>query len=208
MSFQSGSFTHDEDFVLHNSQTKTPQYCHLAGYWQTSPPIEPMFYYFAYGSCMCPVDLKRSLGENTHIYVIGSATLKGYRLGFYRRSMLRNCGVLDVVLDSSSSVEGVLYHLPMRLSDRLDIREEIPRNGYRHEIVEVYCSGRIHKNVRTYVVVDKLIEELAPNDWYFNVVLRGAVTCGLPEQYCWKLFNHMHQLQLRHQQNPLIWNDT
>jgi hypothetical protein len=26
------------------------------------------------------------------------------------------------------------------------------------------------------VVIDKLAEELAPNDWYFNIVLRGAVT--------------------------------
>jgi hypothetical protein len=49
---------------------------------------EPMFYYFAYGSCMCPVDLKRSLGEKTHVYVIGPATLKGYRLGFYS---IRHC---------------------------------------------------------------------------------------------------------------------
>jgi len=79
----------------------------------------------------------------------------------------------------------------------LDIREEIPRNGYRHEYIDVCCGGKVYKNVRTYVVVDKLAEELAPNDWYFNVVLRGAVTCGLPEQYCWQLFNHMLTLSQR-----------
>lgn len=39
---------------------------------------KPYFYYFAYGSCMCPVDLKRSLGESTHRYVIGAATLRRY----------------------------------------------------------------------------------------------------------------------------------
>lgn len=146
---------------------------------------------------MCPVDLKRTLGENTHPYVIGPATLKGYRLGFYRRSMLRNCGVLDVVKDPTAEVEGVLYKLPWRLSDRLDVREEVPQGGYRHETIEVRCGHRLYANVRTYVVVDKLNEELAPNDWYFGVVLRGALTCGLPEQYCWQLFNHMHQLQQR-----------
>ncbi len=162
--------------------------------------IEPSFYYFAYGSCMCPVDLKRSLGEKTHTYVMGTAKLKGYRLGFYRHSALRNCGVLDIVKDPTASVEGVLYKLPLRLSDRLDEREEVPKGGYRHETVEVYCHKRLYTAVRTYVVVDKLAEELAPNDWYFNVVLRGAVTCGLPEQYCWNLFNHMHQLQQRHWQ--------
>lgn len=152
---------------------------------------EPSFYYFAYGSCMCPVDLKRSLGEPTHNYVIGHATLRGYHLGFYRRSQFRDCGVLDVVPDANASVEGVLYRLPLRLSPILDEREQ----GYEHETVTVYHRGVAYPNVRTYTVIEKSQEEHAPNDWYFQVVLRGAVTCGLPEQYCWKLFNHMHQLQ-------------
>lgn len=156
-----------------------------------NPSSEPMFYYFAYGSCMCPVDLKRSLGENTHQYVIGPATLPGYRLAFYGYSDLRKCGVLDVIKQPNACVEGVLYQLPMRLSDALDRREV----GYRYEIVEVVSQGKQYQNVRTYSVINKLPAELAPNDWYINTVLRGAVTCGLPEQYCWRLFNHMHQLQ-------------
>jgi cation transport regulator ChaC len=154
-------------------------------------PVEPAFYYFAYGSCMCPVDLKRSLQESTHEFVVGTARLEGYRLGFFRRSERRNCGVLDIVRDQKASVEGVLYRLPWRLSAPLDEREE----GYQHEIIQVTCQGQRYSNVRTYSVIDKLTEEHAPNDWYFNVVLRGAVTCGLPEQYCWNLFHHMHQLQ-------------
>ncbi|HBB34897.1 MAG TPA: gamma-glutamylcyclotransferase [Cyanobacteria bacterium UBA8803] len=162
------------------------------------PQIEPSFYYFAYGSCMCPVDLKRSLGENTHAFVIGPASLKDYRLGFYRKSQLRNCGVLDMVPDPTSTVEGVLYRLPWRLSEALDKREEVPQGGYRREAIAVHHNGRLYQNVRTYVVVDKLAEELAPNDWYFNVVLRGAITCGLPESYCWQLFNHMYKLQQRY----------
>ncbi len=161
---------------------------------------EPTFYYFAYGSCMCPVDLKRTLGENTHAYVVGTATLPKYRLGFYRRSLFRNCGVLDVVPDSSATVQGVLYALPWRLSPQLDEREEVPHGGYRRETVQVHCGDHRYTDARTYVVVNKLSEEIAPNDWYFSVVMRGAVTCGLPEQYCWKLFDHMHQLQQRHEQ--------
>lgn len=153
------------------------------------------FAYFAYGSCMCPVDLKRSLGENTHPYVVGPAVLHGYRLGFFRKSKRRNCGVLDIIKDPDAHVQGVLYHLPWRLSDRLDEREE----GYGHETISVTCGSRIYGGVRTYTVLDKLDEEYAPNDWYFNVVMRGAVTCGLPEHYCWQLFNHMHQLQEQQQ---------
>ncbi len=152
---------------------------------------EPSFYYFAYGSCMCPVDLKRSLGENTHHYVVGPATLSGYRLGFFRKSERRNCGVLDVVKDPRHVVEGVLYRLPQRFSAQLDAREI----GYHHEAVTVSCQGQIYENIRTYTVREKLNQEIAPNDWYFSVVLRGAYTCGLPEQYVWNLFDHMHRLQ-------------
>lgn len=161
---------------------------------------ERMFYYFAYGSCMCPVDLKRSLGESTHPYVVNTGILKGYRLGFYLYSPTRKCGVLDVVKDSKHSVKGVLYQLPWRLSDYLDNREGVSQNLYHHEIVDIHCQEQIYKNVRTYVVVNKLTQEMAPNDWYFNIVLRGAVTCGLPEEYCWNLFNHMYQLQQRNQE--------
>lgn len=173
----------------------------LTGSWQQP---KSTFLYFAYGSCMCPVDLKRTFGENTHTFVVGAATLKGYRLSFNRRSVLRNCGVLDIVKDAAASVEGVLYRLPYRLSEALDEREEVPRGGYRREIVSLACGNQIHSDVRTYVVVNKLSQELAPNDWYFNVVLRGAVTCGLSEEYCWKLFEHMHQLQRHHEQVQVL----
>jgi cation transport regulator ChaC len=159
------------------------------------PAAEPMFYYFAYGSCMCPVDLQRTLGENTRDYVIGTARLEHYRLAFNRRAQHRDCGVLDIVADPTSHVEGVLYRLPWRLSDRLDEREEIPTRGYQRDTITVSCRDRIYTDVRTYSVIDKLPRELAPNDWYFNVVLRGAVTCGLSEQYCWQLFEHMYSLQ-------------
>jgi cation transport regulator ChaC len=148
---------------------------------------------------MCPVDLQRTLGETTYSYVVGHATLQDYRLRFSRRSLRRNCGALDVVPERGATVEGVLYQLPLRVSDLLDEREEVPRGGYRREAIEVYVKGKLYRDIRTYVVVDKLPEELAPNDWYFNVVMRGAITCGLPEQYCWQLFNHMHQLQQRQQ---------
>ncbi|MUG97681.1 gamma-glutamylcyclotransferase [Scytonema sp. UIC 10036] len=184
---------------VHYSWVQTYNYDNIAAVPQQVQANESTFYYFAYGSCMCPVDLKRSLGEKTHPYAIGPGILEGYRLGFYRVSPTRNCGVLDVVKDSKTSVRGVLYQLPWRLSDRLDKREDVPQGGYRHEYVDIHCEGKVYKNVRTYVVVDKLSEEVAPNDWYFNIVLRGAVTCGLPEEYCWSLFHHMYKLQQRHQ---------
>lgn len=145
---------------------------------------------------MCPVDLKRSLQEKTHGYVVGPAQLKGYRLGFFRYSRRRQCGVLDIVqAGPGAAVHGVLYALPWRLSALLDRREE----GYIHHQVTIHCQGKRYPNTRTYTVVDKLGREQAPNDWYFDVVMRGALTCGLPESYCWQLFNHMHGLQRQQQ---------
>lgn len=157
------------------------------------------FYYFAYGSCMCPVDLKRTLQENAYPYVIGPATLPHYRLGFYHRSPSRNCGVLDVVPDPNASVIGVLYELPWRFSEHLDIREEVPTNGYRREEISVKCQGQWYYSVRTYTVVNKLPREIPPNEWYFHVVLRGATLCGLPEDYRWQLFYQMHNLRQTYQ---------
>lgn len=159
---------------------------------------EPMFYYFAYGSCMCPVDLKRTLGESTYDYVVGVARLSGYKLGFYYRSPHRGCGCLDIVKDASSYVEGVLYCLPIRLSDLLDGREDVSMGGYQHEFVTVKVDNHTYSNVRTYSVINKLPCEVAPNDWYSNVVLRGASTCGLTEKYFWQLFYHIYRLQLHH----------
>jgi hypothetical protein len=83
----------------------------------------------------------------------------------------------------------------MRLSDRLDIREDVSRGGYQHELVTVTVGQTVHQNVRTYSVINKLSRELAPNDWYSSVVLRGAYTCGLTEKYFWQLFYHIYQLQ-------------
>lgn len=156
---------------------------------------ELSFYYFAYGSCMCPVDLKRSLGENTHPYVVGPATLSGYRLGFHYYSHQRQCSALDVLPAPGQVVHGVLYRLPWRLSPYLDRREEVHQGSYRHEFVTVRSHGRTYQRVRTYSVVQKTPREIAPNDWYSSVVLRGAITCRLPEAYCWQLFQHMQRLQ-------------
>ena len=162
------------------------------------------FYYFAYGSCMCPVDLKRTLQEEAYPYIVAPATLPCYRLGFYHRSPRRNCGVLDVVPDASASVIGVLYQLPNRFSEALDIREEVPTQGYRREEVSVQCQGKWYHNVRTYTVVNKLPQEIPPNEWYFHVVLRGATTCGLPEDYRWQLFYQMYNLRQKYETTDKI----
>ncbi|MGB2926162.1 MAG: gamma-glutamylcyclotransferase [Limnothrix sp.] len=158
--------------------------------------VTQTFYYFAYGSCMCPVDLTRTIGEDATAMVLGTSILPDYRLAFNRKSPKRqSCGVLDIVPHKGSHVEGVLYQLPWSVSDKLDIREEVPSNGYRQEQIAVQHQGQQFEAVRTYVVVEKTLEEVPPDDWYFYVVMRGAMTSGLSRDYSWRLFNHMKRLQ-------------
>jgi cation transport regulator ChaC len=161
-----------------------------------SIPKVDYFYYFAYGSCMCPVDLQRTIGVDARSLLVGRGLLRDHRLAFNRRSPKRQtCGVLDIVPDPGRHVEGVLYQLPWQVSDRLDEREEVPSNGYRQETVSIECGGKLFHDVRTYVVVHKTEQEVPPDDWYFYVVMRGAMTAGLSCDYSWQLFTHMKRLQ-------------
>ena len=43
--------------------------------------------------------------------------------------------------------------------------------------------------------LDIVKDQNSHNDWYFNVVMGGAITCGLTEEYCWRLFEHLYRLQ-------------
>ncbi|MFN5855587.1 MAG: gamma-glutamylcyclotransferase [Pseudanabaenaceae cyanobacterium] len=173
-----------------------------------NPKAMPTFNYFAYGSCMCPQDLARSLGEPMENYIIGTASLVGYRLGFYYYSPLRCCGALDLVevnhQHSGGSIQnvvhGVLYCLPQRFSEALDHREDVPNQGYRHHYISVNCRGYVWENVRTYVVANKQPQEIPPNDWYAGVVLRGAKNSGLPSEYLYQLQSHIRNLT---ESNPI-----
>ncbi|TVQ42350.1 MAG: gamma-glutamylcyclotransferase [Gloeocapsa sp. DLM2.Bin57] len=153
------------------------------------------FYYFAYGSCMCHIDLTRTMGEDMYKYLVGTAILTGYRLRFSRFSVKRQCGVLDIIPDHQQLVEGVLYNLPQRFSVELDKREAVFQQGYRREIIRVNSQEKIYHNVRTYVVVNKLNQEIAPNQNYSDTVIRGAISAGLSQTYCQRLSAHMAQLQ-------------
>ena len=124
------------------------------------------------GPCMCPVDLKRSLGENTHAFVVGPATFKGYRLGFRYYSAKRQCGALDVLPDPSGEVHGVLSVYPGDWA----ITWNSGRRSSRRVPPRILCretGWTVLVGVQDYVVVQKTTVGDAPNDWYFNVVLRG-----------------------------------
>jgi len=159
------------------------------------------FYYFAYGSCMCPQDLQRSLGEPV-VPLAAPAVLAGYRLGYTRFSLARQGGVLDILPEPASRVLGVLYALPWHVSDRLDAREAVPSGGYRRATVTVTADERSFAATRTYTVVEKRAVECPPDDRYLDIVWRGALASGLPPAYCQQLRARARHLQTRAARSP------
>ncbi|GEM_PF-2053299 len=106
-------------------------------------------------------------------------TLYNYASPHFRRQ--------DTTLNVELSIEGV----EVRISDQIGIHI----GSDKPEQVKVFCKGQVYTHVRTYTVINKLQQELVANGWYFDVVMRGAITCGLTEEYCWRLFEHMYRLQ-------------
>lgn len=127
--------------------------------------------YFAYGSCMCPDELSRDVVVYT---VVGSAVVRGFRLGFTRFSRNRKGGVADLVPDIDAETEGVLYRLPRAMLPALDGREGAP-DHYRRDFIAVRTAdGKLHDRVLTYVVVRKEPLDMAPHPDYAQAILNGA----------------------------------
>jgi cation transport regulator ChaC len=76
---------------------------------------------------------------------------------------------------------------------------ELVEKGNSHTDVRIPRYSPIGFNEgecqETYVVVNKLNQEVAPNDTYSDTVIRGAISCGLSREYCQQLLSHMTQLQ-------------
>lgn len=127
--------------------------------------------YFAYGSCMCPEDLRRDVGN---FQPVSAAVVRGFRLGFTRYSRARKGGVADLVPDLNSEVEGVLYRLPLSELPALDVREGAPDN-YRRDFIAVRTpDGKMYDRVLTYVVADKVPMDIPPHPDYAQTIFSGA----------------------------------
>ncbi|MDL4842198.1 gamma-glutamylcyclotransferase family protein [Aquibacillus rhizosphaerae] len=125
--------------------------------------------YFAYGSCMSLIDLKRHVPEAIYVE---SAILKDYRLGFTLWSKHRQGGVADIVSEIGSEVEGKIFDVPNFKG--LDLREGHP-HMYRRISVEVYPFNQSKPIVlSTYEVVNKK-KEMDPSKSYADIIMDGCV---------------------------------
>jgi gamma-glutamylcyclotransferase len=139
-----------------------------------------MTIYFAYGSNMLTVELRKRIPRASPI---GRAYLSDYRLRFSRRSLVSKAGVVDVVAAPRMRTWGVLFDIPEDGVRKLDLKEGVGIGAYERHLVEVVQSGPAQVAAMTYMVSTKESLEVAPSATYIGQILEGAEEHGLPKSY-------------------------
>jgi hypothetical protein len=150
-------------------------------------------FYFAYGSNMSTEYLHRwiqnHIGSGTEfkLDVVGNAILDGYRVraDYYAPGQGKSCErAMDIVRDSKSRVEGVLYLIDEMAMSAIKDKEGFPTDYFAtHVIVSCGGSRRIAITFERHVTVDKLKGTNRLPDRYKDLVLNGARDHGLSEPY-------------------------
>ncbi|MEE2760461.1 MAG: gamma-glutamylcyclotransferase family protein [Pseudomonadota bacterium] len=151
----------------------------------TQPDLMPPLLYFAYGSNMDPVQIRRRCPSFRFVAI---ASLANHRLAFSRRSTRRRSGVADVVPAEGEEVWGVVYRLlSQRDIEVLDAAEgfnPVRRRGqgYTREIRVVAIGGMLPSRANIYIA-QRQKNPPPPTSAYIAHMTRGAVHWGLPAGY-------------------------
>ena len=144
--------------------------------------------YFAYGSNMNAVDLKKRCIKNKTKITLNNpkvACLKDFQLAFTHKSDRRNGGVADIARRMDETVWGVVFETDKESLDVIDVKEGIALGVYRQLQVEVLVEEKLISNVISYEVIKK--GNYRPSKDYLDVILTGAVEHRLPGDYIEKL---------------------
>ena len=123
-----------------------------------------MLYYFAYGSNLHHIQMKRRCPNCRFIKKI---TLKNYSLTFRSKY-----GAADIEKKKGKKVYGALYIISKAAEKRLDVYEEYPLL-YK----KMYFKYQ-NKKVMTYIMVKKS-KLVPPTVRYLNVIKQGYKDCKL-----------------------------
>ena len=123
-----------------------------------------MLYYFAYGSNLHHLQMKRRCPNCRFIKKI---TLNNYKLTFRSKY-----GAADIEKKIGKKVYGALYIISKAAEKRLDIYEEYP-TLYK----KMYFKYQ-HKKVMTYIM-SKKTKLVPPTVKYLNVIKQGYRDCKL-----------------------------
>ncbi len=113
--------------------------------------------------------------------LIGSASLKNYKLAFSIYSPKRKCGCADIIPQNNSRVYGLLYKLNDENMTRMDDFEGVSSHHYQRITVTILCEGKL-VDAYTYEVIDKK-EGLIPSEHYVSLLQEAAKTFNFPIDY-------------------------
>lgn len=141
--------------------------------------------YFAYGSNLDPVQMKRRCPGSE---ALGRAVLPGYRLCYPVSSHSDwGGGVAGIEPAAGHDVHGVVYRVTDGDLAALDEYEAIDIGMYRRDRVEVLAEGGGPMTVWTYFAIPDPAGPTPPSRVYLEAIARGARHHGLPEAYVLKL---------------------
>ena len=123
-----------------------------------------MIYYFAYGSNLHHLQMKRRC---PNCYFLKKIVLNNYNLTFRSKY-----GAADIEKKNGKKVYGGLYIISKAAEKRLDIYEEFP-SLYK----KMYFKYQT-KKVMTYIMVKKT-KLVPPTTKYLNVIKQGYKDCKL-----------------------------
>jgi gamma-glutamylcyclotransferase (GGCT)/AIG2-like uncharacterized protein YtfP len=113
-------------------------------------------------------------------HLVGSAVLPGHKLAFTIYSKKRKSGCADIIVDSESSVHGLLYTVSDADLHALDEFEGTPKH-YRRIVVMIRHNKKILE-AYAYEVVHKT-GELSPSKEYMDLIETPAHKYAFPKAY-------------------------
>ena len=132
------------------------------------------YFYFAYGSnlncnqmkCRCP-----------GAQFLGRGILPGYRFIIYSR------GYASVVKENQTNVWGGIWKISHPHIVTLDNYEGISSNCYYREIIQVKLADKSQEFMNCEIYFGTDTAEGVPQPDYMEIVIQGALDCGLPKSY-------------------------
>ena len=146
-------------------------------------------HYFAYGSNMDEVDLKKWCETNKRSFpgwkLLGTACLENYQLSFNYYASVRRGGAANLMELSGHRVYGLLFEI----SDDKDLETIRKKEGcpdqYEEILVTVECEGRRIEDVTTFKVAKRNEQprHQRPTAYYMDLILTNARKHGFPAEY-------------------------
>ncbi|XP_062131501.1 gamma-glutamylcyclotransferase-like [Drosophila sulfurigaster albostrigata] len=163
------------------------------------------FFYFGFGSNMLA---KRIHIQNPTAEIIGPALLEDYRVDFSLVSEFWKGAVATIVPSPGSKTWGTLWVIDLTNLADLDNQERVHLGWYKPVSVQVKLQNNVTEiPARLYVITNEpkgnvhdlppseVPEDRQPSKTYLQVLVKGAIDSGLPEEYVtWlKGFKHNNQ---------------